>query len=194
MERDFAKPLLDADALCVCREPGSVQARLVRAGEWGGASVGFVGQITGPVRYHRYMQTVPPTGPLVGMSDEHLTAVPGDEPREIAAVFVEGLADDEQIINDGASLLQEIPTLTGLADGSRVLSVEVIVPPGPNWQWLVLINGKQAASVEAEWHVTALETLAAQLRGEPSWSDTDDSDPPRAATVRERAAQEEPAC
>ncbi len=159
MKRQYAKPLLEPDVLCLYRRPGSVVAQLVRAGRWEGAAVGYAPDTDSQLLYHRFMRTQPHVGPLAGVNEQHLVELPEDASAyEIAAVFVEQLAGDAKIADDGARLLERIPTLAG------PVRVEVMVPPGPNWRWVVQINGKQVASTEADWHVDALKDLANHLR------------------------------
>ena len=78
MKRQYAKPLLEQDVLCLYRPPGSVVAQLVRAGRWHGAAVGYAPDTDSPLVYHRFMRTQPPVGPLAGVSEQHLLELSED--------------------------------------------------------------------------------------------------------------------
>jgi len=159
MERVFKNPLLDENALCIYRESGSVKGTLVRAGQWRGGSAGFISAGGGPLISHRFMRTRPSIGPLIGVSDEHLTEVPEAAPLRTAAEFVGQLADDDLIVNEPARLLQETPALLG------DVTVEVAVAfSDERWRCGVVVNGMEVASAAAESHVGVLKKLAQQLQ------------------------------
>lgn len=163
MERVFKNPLLDENALCIYREPGSVKGMLVRAGQWRGGSAGFPTLGGGPLVSHRFMRTRPPMGPLIGVSDEYLTEVPEGAPLHIGAEFIARLADDDLIADQPARLLREIPTLLG------DVTVEVAVASsGGRWRCGVVVNGMEVASAAADTHVGVLKNLAQRLRDSSS--------------------------
>lgn len=166
MERLFEKPLLEPDALCIYRRPGSVKGWLVRAGRWGGGTLGVRGEAGGLV-YHRFMQTVPNVGPGLGVSDQYLAGVPQGDALAIAAAFVEQLADDAAIVGDAAKLTEAAPTLAG------EVRVDVLVPTGEPWRWVAAVNGVEAAAVQDDWHVGALRDLASILTAKAPYAQPD---------------------
>lgn len=157
MERVFKKPLLDENALCIYRKPGSVKGVLVRAGRWQGGSVGFTAPDGGPLVSHRFMQTKPPMGPLVGVSDEHLAEVPEGRPMSIAAEFIAQLADDDQI--EPAQLVEELPALRG--DVTVQLAA---ASSAGRWRCTVVVDGQEVAGTAGDTHVEVLKALARQLQ------------------------------
>ena len=154
--REYERPQLKSDALCIYRLPGSIKGSLARAGQWNGAAVGLI-RDNGPMVYHRFMQTDPPVGPKVGVSDAYLTELSDGSTMGIAAAFVGQLAQDSAIVSDATRLSQGVPTLVG-----RV-TVEVTVPTGAPWRWAVSVNGMEVAHVQDDWHVGALRDLARAL-------------------------------
>ena len=159
MERIFRKPLLDENALCIYRQPGSVKGVLVHAGQWRGGSAGFAPAGGGPLVSHRFMQTRPPMGPLVGVSDKYLAEVSQESPLLIAAEFVSQLADDELITGQPTRLLRQIPALMGDA------TVELAVASsGGRWRCSVVVNGMEVASAVGDTHVGVLKKLTQQLQ------------------------------
>ncbi len=154
--REYERPLLSSDVLCIYRLPGSIKGSLARAGQWSGAAVGLL-RDNGPMMYHRFMQTDPAMGPSVGVSDAHLTELSNGSTMGIAAAFIEQLVEDAAIVNDATRLSEGVPTLLGQ------VTVEVMVPTGPPWRWAVNVNGMEVASVQDDWHVGALRDLARAL-------------------------------
>ncbi len=160
MVREFAKPLMSSDAMCLFRQPGSLKARLVRAGQWRGGSVGFSSG-GGPLTYHRLMHTCPDLGPLAGVSDAYLSEVSEGASLEIAAIFVQQLAEDKQVVINAVSLRQNQPTVIG-ESGQSV--VEVCASSTPYGRWIVWVNEQDVVSTDGGWScVDPLKELAGRL-------------------------------
>ena len=157
MERFFEKPLIEAQTRCICRQPGSTRALLVKTKPWGGGAVSRMTE-EGVMVSHRFIRTDPPMGPKLGVRDDCLTATTADSPLEIAADFIELLTEDRQLANDGELLTKSVPSLKG------EVVVELKVPTDSPWRWEVVVNGTRAAATNNDWHVIAMRDLVKRLR------------------------------